>query len=371
MNNPIKVRLHVISPIHIGCDDVYEPTGFVIDEQKKKLIEFDLIEFVKNLTPDKRNEFTKITSSDNLLGIFKAIKRFYEPKIKGREVEIVDYLVEHYKNILRMGTFDKKAVINQFTIQRTAYNPYTNQPYIPGSSLKGSLRTAYLNVVAKKRGITNFNDRSDKLESFLLKRQEGKQKFSTDPFRMVKVSDFLPVENVKTRILYAINRKKQKSDKATFAERGGVYQIFEVIQPNAVFEGIINVNIPEKESGIKNPINIETLLSSTHKFYEGNLEQEIQPLNDALGIKHKADMSANSKFQSKFKESAFLVRIGRHSSAEAVTIEGNRKIKIIQGRGKDPKYSDHATTIWLASETPKPQNNNNLLPFGWAVLELV
>jgi len=32
---PYKVRLHIISPVHIGCDDVYEPTGFVVDKAAK------------------------------------------------------------------------------------------------------------------------------------------------------------------------------------------------------------------------------------------------------------------------------------------------------------------------------------------------
>ncbi|MEW6117423.1 MAG: hypothetical protein AB1553_11040 [Nitrospirota bacterium] len=34
------------------------------------------------------------------------------------------------------------------------------------------------------------------------------------------------------------------------------------------------------------------------------------------------------------------------------------------------EYLGFSTTLWLASESPKPQNNNGLLPFGWAVLEV-
>jgi CRISPR-associated protein Csm5 len=364
MDKALKIRLHVLSPIHIGCDDVYEPTSFVIDEQKKKLIEFDPLEFVKHLKPQEMAEFSKTAAGDNLLAIFKAIKRFYKPSIKGREVEITDYLVSHYKKILSMGTFDKNAVINQFTMHKTAFNPQNNMPYIPGSSLKGSLRTAYLSALANIKKITGSQN-AKTLETDLLNGN-----FATDPFRMVKVSDLLPVGNVKTKILYAINRKKQKSDKTTLAERGGVNPIFEVIQPGAVFEGIININKPINGAGISKPVTAEELLLSSHKFYAGNLKQEIIPLNDTLGIRHKAGISANEQFKDKFKRLAFLIRIGRHSGAEAVTIEGNRKIKIMQGRGETPKFLDHATIFWLASDSPRPQNNNSLIPFGWAVLEV-
>ncbi len=390
MNKPIKIRLHVLSPIHIGCDDVYEPTSFVIDAERKKLIEFDPMEFVKRLKPQEMSEFSKTASGDNLLAIFKMIKRFYKPEVNGREVEITDFLVKHYKKILNMGTFDKRAVINQFTINKTAYNLHDNMPYIPGTSLKGALRTAYLSALANVGRIEKFwvicgllspqdiaNPESaykqigkkgvaKKLEEKLLKGS-----FDTDPFRMVKVSDLLTVVNVSTKVVYAVNKKKKKSDKESLADKGGVYQIFETIHAGSIFEGVINIATPEKTSGMLNPINLQNLLLSTHKFYDGNLKQEITLLNEALNVEHKAGMAANAQFKDRFKQDAFLIRMGRHSGAEAVTIEGNRNIKIMQGKDKQPEYRDHATTLWLASDEPKPTNNNSLLPFGWAMLEVL
>jgi hypothetical protein len=47
-----------------------------------------------------------------------------------------------------------------------------------------------------------------------------------------------------------------------------------------------------------------------------------------------------------------------------------RKIKIMKDR-RQFEFLNHATTIWLASEESKPANNNGLLPFGWAVMEVV
>jgi CRISPR-associated protein Csm5 len=363
----LKIRLHVLSPIHIGCDDVYEPTSFVIDEQSKKLIEFDPMEFIRRLKPQETAEFSKTAAGDSLLAIFKMIKRFYKPDIKGREVEVTEHLIDHYKKILNMGTFDKKAIINQFTINKTAFNLQNTMPYIPGTSLKGALRTAYLSALAGMKKIENYpKDKAKELEIKLLGGS-----FDTDPFRMVKVSDLLPVGDISTKIIYAVNKKKKKSDKESLADKGGIYQIFETIQAGTVFEGMINIDKPENKSGINNPINMETLLLSAHRFYAGNLKQEITPLNESLNLKHKAGMAANAQFKDGFKQDVFLIRLGRHSGAEAVTIEGNRNIKIMQGRDKQPKFLNHATTLWLASDSPKPQNNNDLIPFGWAVLEVV
>lgn len=366
MNKPIKIRLHVLSPINIGCDDVYEPTSFVIDEQKKKLIEFDPIDFIKALKPQEINEFTKTASGDNLLAIFKAINRFYKPNIKGREVNVTNALVKHYKKILSMGTFDKKAVINQFTINKTAYNSQSNSPYIPGSSVKGAIRTAYLSALAREKNITAYKGNARDLEKNLLGGS-----FETDPFRMLKISDLLHVRDISTKIVYAVNKKKKKSDKESFADKGGVYQIFETIQAGAVFEGIININKPENSANIKLPITPD-ILKSTNKFYIPLLKDEEKMLKQINVSVSSIDNAIDNKFKEQINnKTAFLIRLGRHSGAEAVTIEGNRNIKIMQGKNKQPKYLDHATTLWLASDEPKPTNNNSLLPFNWAVMEVI
>jgi CRISPR-associated protein Csm5 len=186
---------------------------------------------------------------------------------------------------------------------------------------------------------------------------------------MVKVSDLLPLENVKSKILYAVNRKKKESDRASLAESGPT-QIFESIQPCCVFEGTINIQAPAEDSGINLPVTEEKLKSAVNKFYIPLLESDIKTLK-TLDISVLLINEINSKFKGQINKTVFLIRLGRHSGAEAVTIEGNRHIKIMQGRNEKPKYLDHATTFWLASEESKPKNNNGLLPFGWAVMEVV
>lgn len=386
--NSIKIKLHVLSPVNIGCDEVYEPTGFVIDEQKKVLIEFDPMDFIKALPPKERDEFVKKCSGDNLLDIFKFIKRSYKPSVKGKEVEIAQGLLEHYKKVQTMSTFDKKAVINQFTMSKTAYNPQNNQPYIPGSSLKGSLRTAYLSTLSQDRGINSYWESSGLLSKQDLEKSEYiykqiskkrvakeleqdllKGDFSTDPFRMIKVSDLLQEGHVKTKIVYAVNKNKKEGNKATLAGKGDVYQIFETIQAGSVFEGSINIEQPIEKSEIKSPITEDSLKKAINKFYVPLLESEIKILKD-INIQVPLINEINQKFKGRINKTAFLIRLGRHSGAEAVTVKGNRFIKI---KLPDNQYTylDHATTLWLASDEAKPKDNNVLIPFGWAVMEIV
>jgi len=65
-----------------------------------------------------------------------------------------------------------------------------------------------------------------------------------------------------------------------------------------------------------------------------------------------------------------LIRIGRHSGAESLTIRGNRDIRIMRGKEK-PVFIDHATTIWLASDQKKVKDPSNLIPFGWSCIQVM
>jgi hypothetical protein len=90
----------------------------------------------------------------------------------------------------------------------------------------------------------------------------------------------------------------------------------------------------------------------------------------AIGAEQGIYIKTKESFNNLLGSKAFIVRVGRHSGAEAVTIEDNRSIKIMQGKGTPPQYSNTATTIWLSSENSKAPSNAGLLPFGWVLLSL-
>ena len=375
MEKPLNIRLHVISPVHIGCDDVYEPTNFVIDEKKESLIEFDPMDFIKSLSSKDRDEFSGICMEGSVSSIIKIYRFISNRPVKGREVELAKELNSHYKRVKDLPINNETKIrqeLNRFEIKKTAFNNHDKLPYIPGSSLKGALRTAVLSGLAKEAGIKDWwgvsqareNDRAKELEGNLLKIRRGD--FETDPFRLIKVSDLLPFGDVKTKIVYAINKKKKTSE----FEARGPFQLMETIKEGAIFEGRINILQPQGGSMIRNPIGVEQLLKSANAFFIPAVNDERKITND-IGAGQVVVKRINEKFKGKIGQSAYLIRLGRHSGAEAVTIEGNRFIKINQGGGKPPKFLDHATTIWLASETSKPVSNTGLIPFGWAVLEVL
>jgi hypothetical protein len=163
----------------------------------------------------------------------------------------------------------------------------------------------------------------------------------------------MPVGAVQTRVVYTVNIKKESGGAAR-----GPFQIVEEIVPGAVFCGNIIVEEPLSEGTIKRPVTLESLIKSCGAFYFREHDREQNELK-AAGI------SIPGAF---FSKGTIPMRLGRHSGAESVTIEGHRNIKIMGGRGKKDSWDDHATTLWLVSEESKPANTKNLQPFGWVEL---
>lgn len=368
-----KLKLKVISPIHIGCGDYYEPTNFVIDTETKKLLHFDPLELVLNMDENEKKEFIKVCSDNKILEIYRFINKTFtkhKDKINSiKEVNIVEDLSLHYQEVLQSK---QDSVINQFVIEKTIRNPINNLPYIPGSSIKGAIRTAYLSKLALDNGIRNYWETRRDIEDKKIAKELEKELlggiYSQDPFKFLKVSDFTPItENISTKIVYAINKKKKKSK----YKASGPYQILEVISENTEFQGTISVfkddfsllSSEHFKVFLNNISNIQNLLKIISSFYYKIYEKE----NEVF--KQIELQNLIPKVQTK-PQNVFLIRIGRHSGAEAVTIENNRNIKIQQGR-RPPEYLAFATTLWLASKTKKPKNNQEILsPFGWCLLNI-
>ncbi len=376
-----RIRLHILTPVNIGCDDVYDPTTFRVNRQSKKLIIFDPVEFIKRLPEEERKRLYEICSEGTVASILKLYQFINKHDIDGREIEVTEGFIKHFHEILGLSIKDRnlKNKINQFAIYRTAYNPYTQSPVIPGSSLKGALRTGYISSLAKENEIKNYwesrglNAKNKKVIYNKLKTKDHnialelertllKGSFSTDPFSLLKVSDLNSVNEVSTRIIYAINRKKDGG------RASGPYQILETIKEGSVFEGTITLFKPINSRGVRHTFELEELLRKVHGFFARRINEEVKVINN-LGLKHRGAIQANSLFKERFKKDAFLIRIGRHSGAESVTIEGNRLIKV--NKGNFNEYLDHATTIYLASDEPRPKNTDQLIPLGWTVVEVV
>jgi len=350
MTEFIKCHIKILSPVHLGCDEVYDPLSFSVDTEKKILVVFDPVVFLSELKQSDKSNFSEICKKGTPSSILEIYKFIKGKKTLGKEVSVSDGFVTHYNETLALRPNDNHRIqkqLNRFIIERTAFLPTSDMPYIPGSAVKGSFRTAYLNFLCKDKKCHELRTgNGSKLEEFLLGGS-----FSKDPLRFVKVSDFMPVGDVKTRIVYAANEKKKVSEFGA----PGPYQILEVIQPRTVFQGTIMIDKPLPEAKINKPVKLEDLCNSLRDFFAEELKREQVEL---ARINHKHALES-------VEHDAKLFRIGRHSGAECVTIAAVRSI-LIRGAKDKSRRENKATTLWLAADAKTVKQSSHLEPFGWA-----
>jgi len=374
-----RISISTLSPVHVGCDEVYEPSNFVITDGL--LHALDPADLAADLSEAERKQLATLAEGREPVG---ALQRFFRDNatrfvgIACHQVAVAEAIMREYEKSLgkptQRGTAGE-ATYNLFPIARTAYRPLDNVPYLPGSSLKGSIRTAWLNHCNGGKPLTGDEQRDKRggaprhLQERLLGYAPGR--FENDPFRHIGLADAHPEEDgtpPPTRVLYAISKKKRQPREG---ESGSPeLKVFLETVPDAlpaVFLG--ELRIGEQERGAK--IDWNSLCDACNAFYKPQLEAELN--HAVLGNLIAADWKAliNALLAGELSElitarQGFLLRVGRHSGAESVTLDGVRDIKILGPRidGKQTsEYRSNTTEKRFASLTKA--GANELLPFGW------
>jgi CRISPR-associated protein Csm5 len=373
----VPLALTPLTPIHIGCGEDFEPTNYVIDGGS-------LYHFAPTRLALTEQEGKLLIQSANGRGddAIRSVQRFFhERRSRCREASRLEMSVaggvaEQYAS--RIGQVAQRerigrAVTNQLQIERTAHHPHTGLPYLPGSGLKGAIRTAWLNHLDQGPPIVRDprerpTERSTDVEADLLGGQ-----FASDPFRLVDVADASGLE-VRSHICFAVDRRKESrtdrdgrpidKDLSVCCEviRGGQFRAF---RSEIRFDLLPASVKPENEKRIA---NFEALARACNKFYRERLSSELPVLKRLSGETWVAQFSGMiESLGPAFEEGrAMLLRVGRHSGAESVTLDRYRWIAI-RGRRGQSRWAREPTTIWLAAES---QNASaGMLPFGWLLVE--
>lgn len=252
------------------------------------------------------------------------------------------------------------------------------------------MRTALLNQrnegrrAHEHKGLHEFQGRLFKYRDSV----RGSLSLYQDPMRLIQLADAawsgepgLPPAQVHL----AVNRKKAPvvDDKgqlrSSMAEE--LYQILECIPPwhYRAFRGELRVQslagldsrYQERLPARELRFDLQGIAHACNAFYGPIFEGENQRLRERgyldEGWYRSIQRLLDAATAKRLANQAFLLRIGRHSGAESVTVEGVRNIKIMKGKGQTAEYMDAAKTFWLAADTKDQQTG--LLPFGWVLVE--
>lgn len=396
----VPCTISTLSPVHIGCGEDYYPTNYVIDGGF--LHSFSEEALIEALTPAEKQRLASLADEQGDEGI-KKLQGFIHSKrdnlkaYASHSVPVSKKLAEFYASRIGKTTQHEgggKKVNNKLEIARNAFNPYTQTPYLAGSSIKGAIRTALLNAINDKESlqtrlnelkVTNQQGRplianentevknfSDKLQKHLL----GYNKVETDPLRLLKVSDanYQHPDNLYgAEIRFAVNRKNKplKEGIKTKAD-SGIPLLMECLPAHRSRCLPFDLTFLTDEKLVPRWTE-RHIIKACNDFFLPQLEKELTMLQQ-LGLANKDWASGlekllNNELGDALKQQqAFLLRIGQHGGAESNTLDGVRHIKIMQGQGNKPKFLPKPTTIWLTADHKDQQHD--LLPFGWVLVEI-
>ncbi len=326
-----KLKITALTPIHIGNGEVYEPTNYVVDDGY--LYEFDEILFLKILPNNLKNEFIKLTQlpSEDGYELFEKIHAFivkhkeYAKKVSHHRVRVSKKFEDKYKkdiankvqiegNSKHKKNNNQRSVFNKFEVLKTQRLTNRVTPYIPGSSIKGAISTAYQEKLFKNYG-------EEKWDEF------KKEKV----FKNLLISDTI-AQKTDAQIGFAVNKELfEKSN-------SNVYTMIEVNSTHSTYLATLNIKNYKKDNSkeeIKEKITKEKIINSCNAHYKKLYEEY------------------NGKI--KLNENQFLLSLGKYSGARAVTIDGLRKIsvklcEIKNKRGEENDFRKRISRLYKKSQ---------------------
>lgn len=390
------LRLTPLTPIHIGCGIDFEPTNYVIDEGV--LYHFDPAQV--RLTEKDGKELAAASGARDHVEAILRVQRFFDDRRENYKLAshaqlpvssgVERWYQDRVGRVVQVEDNGRAAVRNNLAIERCVHHPHTHDPYLPASSLKGSIRTAWLNHLAARHASPRAPERSPERGP---RRDEGKDlersllggQFETDPFRLLKLSD--AQGSLARQVVLAVDRDKeprydprtgQPREKDLFVRRevvlGGQYRALscelrmDQLPQKDFFDFKGNLVAPQVQRRLP---AFGELAQACNAFYQGRLKEDFEVLEQrrfceewlpgfqGLLRQLEPDMKSGK---------LMLLRVGRHSGAEAVTVADFRWISI-KGRGRPPRnyWAAHPTTLWLAGQ--RMTDRSGLLPFGWLLVE--
>ena len=341
-----RLSCRTLTPVHIGTGEVLEPFNYHM--QNNTLFVFNLSQFISSAEPKLRGEFLKIIDGNDIVGLRQFIRKHIDlEKYSLFRIKVTPEIAREYE-------VKKDDIRNQLLINPFIRNETTGICYIPGSSIKGAIRTGVLNYVLRqkdrekiKREIKKEKPKwaAQKAEKLILNYKNP----TDDPFRAVKISDAILSENatfVGEVFNYNPSRKRFNSIDMRVEMTEG-----EICNKSIDFNTEISI-LRESE------ISIEMMKNACNQFYKDIAQYEHRKF-----YKHRPALQEVSirllNIIETLPENSFIIRIGRFSHAESMTIEGLRRISVM-GKGRRFYRQEEGTTRNLALQK---------YPMGWCLVE--
>lgn len=338
MKKIYKLTVEPITPIHIGTGNILTPLEYktILTKAGNRYVRFSSDSILSRIATDKNLalEFEKITQSNDM----KKYHEFFDKNCSSDDVLYTclvtdEFRKKYFENKQKDPTQNAAQV---YEIFRDADSPH---PVIPGSSLKGSIRTAVLQGLLNQVSDNDYNKLEDEFnflkdnqkKSFDLKLQKKILQCTdakTDPFRAIEIADckFDGRNGQIVGLVKNISALKNGELKAIEKLQIQIEAIFgSMIGSDKISESALRINENlQNLNGVSKRITIKDIIDFCNDFYINQFEEEYENFYknayDKVDLISKLKMILNNSVKEK---NTFILRVGRFSQLEFVTMEDN------------------------------------------------
>ncbi|MFZ5859845.1 MAG: type III-A CRISPR-associated RAMP protein Csm5 [Spirochaetota bacterium] len=373
-----RFTLRPLTAVHVGTGDVLTPLEYSLLSSTsggRLYAVFSPEKIVESLPKEEKQQFSQFCSSNNLIGL----RKYLGEKVRMPAVLYACKVSKEFES-----EFDgRKDDINNALEVEIMYRNSKHAPVVPGSSIKGAIRTALLDKRASmmNRALLEEAAQEASRTKFDRKFQSRAMLFSApndDPLRALAIGDctFSPKGSqlVSNMIMYHFSSRYDDpfSNKAAiFAEvlKGELIDgspteaSCDLIIHDELFSAIVppGSRALGSRGGQKlyqKPVRLEEMLEACDEFYNRAFDSEYNRMikSSDEAVKIGADALAD-RIDCMQEKGEHLIRIGRWSHVESVTVEDYRKPKSDKGYGKTRtllQYNDNYYLMgWCAFSVEK------------------
>ncbi len=307
--------LTCLTPVHVGTGEVYEPFDFVIRD--KSLIAVDAARALQSMPPQQGLRLEGCLERGDMAQARKLFAEGINVEAEG----VALYRAEVSESVAREYRAKLSDPRNQLLIQPCPHRADTGQPVLPGSSIKGAIRTAVLDRLAAKLGQrVRVEMRGNRVDGAGTERNLlGSRDLDEDPFRCLKIRDasFPPGSS---RVVDVQNVRRD----GTAASIDMRVEVFGE-DSSAEFEILLDDRLPEmsvwdprsdREKKIRHPFDLADVLKDCREYFLPRMKREHERFYQ--GGRPVTAVSADL-LKTAFAQNEFPLRVGRFSQIECMT----------------------------------------------------
>lgn len=309
-----------LSPIHIGSGEVMDPFRFLVKDGYAHLVNTNA--YMSHLAQKDGRNFKQLIKNS----IFRPLLEYIWDEFDTQNPALYHFRYPVSKEITKIFEQNIKDERNQNLIQEYIRSGLF-QPYIPGSSIKGSFRTA---IISALYDLDGKNLKRKKFEAELLQAinpSNQREAMDKDPFKMLKFSDaMIKNEDLEINKVERVYVTKRKEAITFYAETiKARYQVLSQTTMSIASE-FLNDGAISKITGAEPNISkkLHALTKEINSYYIKKLKE------DAAQIKILDYKNIYNGILEKYEElpdGNFILRIGKGSGQNFLSVN-NPALKI-------------------------------------------